>query len=103
MDAEKQAAINLYVESNLSAEFCCHFLCLQVDFKFFSTSNYIHSADLCLTGPVKCRFLGHFRPQQGKPALWELDSDQHWNLGKSVHAFPDEDSRYFTFTDTFSH
>ncbi|VVA91635.1 unnamed protein product [Arabis nemorensis] len=22
-------------------------------------------------------FLGHFRPQLGKPALWELDSDQH--------------------------
>ncbi|WJX86631.1 suppressor of actin mutation [Trifolium repens] len=26
-------------------------------------------------------FLGHFQPQQGKPALWELDSDQHYNLG----------------------
>ncbi|MCL7021908.1 hypothetical protein MKW94_018581 [Papaver nudicaule] len=24
-------------------------------------------------------FLGHFQPQQGKPALWELDSDQHYN------------------------
>ncbi|XP_014516309.1 phosphoinositide phosphatase SAC2 isoform X2 [Vigna radiata var. radiata] len=23
-------------------------------------------------------FLGHFQPQQGKPALWELDSDQHY-------------------------
>ncbi|XP_074591509.1 phosphoinositide phosphatase SAC2-like [Curcuma longa] len=46
-------------------------------------------------------FLGHFRPQQGKPALWELDSDQHWNLGKSVHAFPDEDSRQL-FKRSFS-
>ncbi|TKY64217.1 Phosphoinositide phosphatase SAC2 [Spatholobus suberectus] len=27
-------------------------------------------------------FLGHFQPQQGKPALWELDSDQHYTLGK---------------------
>ncbi|KAJ6415785.1 hypothetical protein OIU84_004559 [Salix udensis] len=27
-------------------------------------------------------FLGHFQPQQGKPALWELDSDQHCNAGK---------------------
>ncbi|QCE02346.1 phosphoinositide phosphatase SAC2-like isoform X2 [Vigna unguiculata] len=23
-------------------------------------------------------FLGHFQPQQGKPALWELDSDQYY-------------------------
>ncbi|XP_058108735.1 phosphoinositide phosphatase SAC3-like isoform X2 [Magnolia sinica] len=27
-------------------------------------------------------FLGHFQPQQGKPALWELDSDQHHNFGR---------------------
>ncbi|KAH9713835.1 phosphoinositide phosphatase SAC2 [Citrus sinensis] len=26
-------------------------------------------------------FLGHFQPQQGKPALWELDSDQHHIIG----------------------
>ncbi|KAL5062580.1 hypothetical protein RYX36_024317 [Vicia faba] len=26
-------------------------------------------------------FLGHFQPQQGKPLLWELDSDQHYNVG----------------------
>ncbi|CAN1287335.1 Phosphoinositide phosphatase SAC2 [Linum perenne] len=26
-------------------------------------------------------FLGHFQPQQGKPALWELDSDNHYNIG----------------------
>ncbi|KAL6568327.1 suppressor of actin mutation [Orobanche hederae] len=25
-------------------------------------------------------FLGHFQPQQGKPALWELDSDQHYDV-----------------------
>ncbi|XP_050232118.1 phosphoinositide phosphatase SAC2-like isoform X2 [Mercurialis annua] len=25
-------------------------------------------------------FLGHFQPQQGKPALWELGSDQHHNV-----------------------
>ncbi|KAI9123145.1 hypothetical protein K1719_006034 [Acacia pycnantha] len=34
-------------------------------------------------------FLGHFRPQQGKPALWELDSDQHYDSGKGG----DEDGR----------
>ncbi|KAK7389692.1 hypothetical protein VNO78_24951 [Psophocarpus tetragonolobus] len=27
-------------------------------------------------------FLGHFLPQQGKPALWELDSDQHYTVKK---------------------
>ncbi|CAI8598476.1 unnamed protein product [Vicia faba] len=26
-------------------------------------------------------FLGHFQPQQGKPALWELDSDQYCDIG----------------------
>lgn len=27
-------------------------------------------------------FLGHFQPQEGKPALWELDSDQHFHVGR---------------------
>ncbi|CAI0470801.1 unnamed protein product [Linum tenue] len=26
-------------------------------------------------------FLGYFQPQPGKPALWELDSDHHYNIG----------------------
>ncbi|KAI3737769.1 hypothetical protein L2E82_27781 [Cichorium intybus] len=26
-------------------------------------------------------FLGHYQPQVGKPALWELDSDRHYNVG----------------------
>ncbi|KAE9616001.1 putative SAC domain-containing protein [Lupinus albus] len=34
-------------------------------------------------------FLGHFQPQQDKPALWQMDSDQHYLAGKhaphSVH------------------
>ncbi|KAD6794738.1 hypothetical protein E3N88_05634 [Mikania micrantha] len=25
-------------------------------------------------------FLGHYQPQIGRPALWELDSDQHYNV-----------------------
>ncbi|KAF7837592.1 phosphoinositide phosphatase SAC3 isoform X2 [Senna tora] len=36
-------------------------------------------------------FLGHFQPQQGKPALWELDSDQHYDSGRHE----DEDGRSF--------
>ncbi|CAK9144660.1 unnamed protein product [Ilex paraguariensis] len=40
-------------------------------------------------------FLGHFQPQQGKPALWELDSDQHYNIGRRDSDFPDENARSF--------
>lgn len=28
-------------------------------------------------------FLGHFQPEHDKPALWELGSDQHYNVGRS--------------------
>lgn len=34
-------------------------------------------------------FLGYFQPQQGKPALWELNSDQHFDPGRDR----DEDGR----------
>lgn len=27
-----------------------------------------------------CRFLGYFQPQEGKPALWELDSDYYLHV-----------------------
>nr|XP_019708904.1 phosphoinositide phosphatase SAC2 [Elaeis guineensis] len=40
-------------------------------------------------------FLGHFQPQQGKPALWELGSDQHCSMGKHAYAFADENERSF--------
>ncbi|XP_031280386.1 phosphoinositide phosphatase SAC2-like [Pistacia vera] len=40
-------------------------------------------------------FLGHFQPQPGKPALWELDSDQHYNIGFPESNFADEYSRLF--------
>jgi len=36
------------------------------------------------------RFLGHFQPQQDKPALWELGSDQHYDTGR----IGDDDARY---------
>ncbi|KAH7679991.1 SAC domain-containing protein [Dioscorea alata] len=38
-------------------------------------------------------FLGHFQPQQDKPALWELDSDQYFNVGRRDNAFSDENAR----------
>ncbi|XP_015888970.1 phosphoinositide phosphatase SAC3 isoform X2 [Ziziphus jujuba] len=38
-------------------------------------------------------FLGHFQPQQGKPAIWELDSDQHYDAGRHGQADVDEDGR----------
>ncbi|KAF7836841.1 phosphoinositide phosphatase SAC3 isoform X1 [Senna tora] len=37
-------------------------------------------------------FLGHFQPQQGKPALWELGSDQHYVAGR--HGEEDERSMF---------
>ncbi|CAN4089200.1 unnamed protein product [Withania somnifera] len=40
-------------------------------------------------------FLGHFRPQEGKPALWELDSDQHYNVGGHASSLAMENSRSF--------
>lgn len=40
------------------------------------------------------RFLGYYQPQQGKPALWELDSDQHYDLGKRFPDLIDENFRY---------
>ncbi|KAL7100283.1 hypothetical protein ACP275_09G137700 [Erythranthe tilingii] len=38
-------------------------------------------------------FLGHFQPQQGKPALWELDSDQHYNAGTRGLGFAEKMAR----------
>lgn len=40
------------------------------------------------------RFLGHFQPQQDKPALWELDSDQHYHVGRHGPCLVDENVRY---------
>ncbi|KAH9804834.1 phosphoinositide phosphatase SAC3 [Citrus sinensis] len=40
-------------------------------------------------------FLGHFQPQQDKPALWELDSDQHYGMGRNGQTNVDEDGRSF--------
>jgi len=36
-------------------------------------------------------FLGHFQPQQGKPALWELASDQNCNIGHRIADFVNGD------------
>ncbi|KAK8618691.1 hypothetical protein V6N13_132674 [Hibiscus sabdariffa] len=38
-------------------------------------------------------FLGHFQPQQDKPALWELDSDQHYSVGRHGSNLLNEDAR----------
>ncbi|XVE97833.1 hypothetical protein REPUB_Repub03eG0052700 [Reevesia pubescens] len=45
-------------------------------------------------------FLGHFQPQPGKPALWELDSDQHYR-GRNGETIVDDDGR-FLFKRSFS-
>ncbi|XP_019196769.1 PREDICTED: phosphoinositide phosphatase SAC2-like isoform X3 [Ipomoea nil] len=38
-------------------------------------------------------FLGHFQPQEGKPDIWELDSDQHYNVGRHGESNVDEYGR----------
>ncbi|KZV27550.1 hypothetical protein F511_04601 [Dorcoceras hygrometricum] len=38
-------------------------------------------------------FLGYFQPQQGKAALWELDSDQHYDVGRRGSDFSEENAR----------
>ncbi|KAJ9537430.1 hypothetical protein OSB04_030163 [Centaurea solstitialis] len=38
-------------------------------------------------------FLGHYQPQIGKPALWELDSDQHYDVGSRGSNFFMEKAR----------
>ncbi|XP_020249900.1 phosphoinositide phosphatase SAC4-like [Asparagus officinalis] len=40
-------------------------------------------------------FLGHFQPQQGKPALWELDPDQHYSGERRGNRFAIENGRSF--------
>ncbi|KAK4790497.1 hypothetical protein SAY86_017801 [Trapa natans] len=40
-------------------------------------------------------FLGYFHPQQGKPSLWELDSDQYHTLGRQSHGYANENARSF--------
>lgn len=44
-----------------------------------------------------CRFLGYFQPQQDKPALWELDSDQHYTVGRNSPNLFNENARYTEF------
>ncbi|KAL9260273.1 Phosphoinositide phosphatase SAC4-like protein [Drosera capensis] len=40
-------------------------------------------------------FLGYFQPQRGKPALWELGSDQHYSAGRNGRLELDEKGRLF--------
>ncbi|GJT23922.1 putative SAC domain-containing protein [Tanacetum coccineum] len=39
-------------------------------------------------------FLGHYQPQIGRPALWQLDSDQHCNVGSQSSNVFVERSRF---------
>ncbi|XP_073043906.1 phosphoinositide phosphatase SAC3-like isoform X1 [Primulina eburnea] len=38
-------------------------------------------------------FLGHFQPQPGKPDVWELDSDQHYNVRRNGRSTLEENGR----------
>ncbi|GLT56190.1 hypothetical protein SLA2020_292520 [Shorea laevis] len=46
-------------------------------------------------------FLGHFQPQEGKPAVWELRSDHNFSGGRNGETYMDEDERSF-FKRSFS-
>ncbi|XP_019194226.1 PREDICTED: phosphoinositide phosphatase SAC2-like isoform X2 [Ipomoea nil] len=39
-------------------------------------------------------FLGYFQPQEGNPDIWELDPDQHYNVGRNGESNIDENGRY---------
>ncbi|KAL8265580.1 hypothetical protein R6Q59_023710 [Mikania micrantha] len=36
-------------------------------------------------------FLGHFQPRDGRPEVWELDSDQHLSMYRNGQSMVDED------------
>ncbi|KAI3754138.1 hypothetical protein L1987_53916 [Smallanthus sonchifolius] len=38
-------------------------------------------------------FLGHFQPHDGRPEVWELDSDQHLSVYRNGQSLVDEDRR----------
>lgn len=69
IDANKQAAINLYVFTGYKCLFG-RIVCLL----YFICRSVAVSGVLIGLFPLYFRFLGYFQPQQGKPALWELES-----------------------------
>lgn len=40
------------------------------------------------------RFLGHFQPQEGGRDIWELDSDQHYFVGRNGESYAGDNGRY---------
>lgn len=42
------------------------------------------------------RFLGHFQPQLGKPAIWEMDFDHH-SIGRFSSNLDVENMRYLIY------
>lgn len=69
-DGEKQDAMNLYVFSPCS-------------WNSHITMAILSSRKLTvfLVLYLFTRFLGHFQPQQGRPDLWELESDYYLHVG----------------------
>jgi hypothetical protein len=69
IDANKQAAINLYVLLSIHV----HFAEPIVSIKYWLNIEFVFY--------IYFRFLGYFQPEQGNPALWELESssEEHNN------------------------
>lgn len=84
MDGDKQNAINMWVKWSCDLNYTYIIL---YKLRMRLVIGYV----LCI---LLVRFLGHFQPQQGKPALWELDSDQHYNVAKHVPFSADDSIRY---------
>jgi len=72
----------------------------KLHFRNFLSCFFVFTFATCLLSVklIVDRFLGHFRPRLGRPALWELDSDQH-NIGRSGSNLDIENMRYTTFVE----
>lgn len=75
MDAEKQSAINVYVFTEFKVR--------------------LISCSLLTVSWLYCgRFLGHFKPLDGKPEVWELDTDQRYSAHRYGQQYANENARY---------
>ncbi|KAE8722902.1 Phosphoinositide phosphatase SAC2 [Hibiscus syriacus] len=59
---------------------------------FRSLQRYYSNA--YMDAESKVPLICHFQPQQGKPALWELDSDQHYSVGSRGSSLLNADARF---------
>lgn len=70
-----------------------HFRLVEIDYFMpivFDSSVQFLFPLISIIG-ISTRFLGYFQPQEGKPALWELDSDYYLHVsGIGDDLFPEK-------------